>query len=584
MSTSDEKSNKLMFWSLKRRTWLMMAMLLCFIGGLVVFLYTAFIMNSAEETAKKEGTMGAQNAMTNIQIALDSYNDMSRLIMMNPDVITYMSTKTYENDLDSSAARRGIYSVTNIYTFVDSVYLIRNDGSSVNIGQGITYISRDYMLDPEWYSPVANALGGNVIMINGGGAVYKKGGASLISMVRDVYDMDTQRVLGTLIINMSTDVFADCISKSTVDSSHIAIWDEHGNILFGNPDYAEYYLPGMEEGQTTSTTIRRDGKQYALTRNTSEGMPIQIVSLTAVSMTDVMPEGATAITILLIAAFILSVFISGIFITVNIASPIERLTIAIEQTKKSGWLEKLNVKLPNHEIRRLADSYNSVIEHLNDVFTKLIENEKNVQKAELRILHEQIKPHFLYNSLETISYMSVQSNAPQVHDALETLGSFYRNFLSKGDREIPLRKEIAITKDYLSLQKLRYAEVFDDIYDLDESVLDIRVPKLILQPLVENSIYHGVRLKGEKGIIKITVKGEEDGVHIIVYDSGVGMSQKQIDSVLLLAQEKDENSSFGLRGTIERIRYYGNGGDAVTITSEEGEYTKVEIVLPRSIT
>lgn len=199
------------------------------------------------------------------------------------------------------------------------------------------------------------------------------------------------------------------------------------------------------------------------------------------------------------------------------------------------------------------------------------------------MLQEQIKPHFLYNTLETISYMAVQENASKAHDALETLGSFYRNFLSKGDRDIPLKRELRITEDYLALQKLRYGDVFEDEYILDESTLDYMIPKLILQPLVENCIYHGVRLKGEKCVIRITTSMEEGGLHIIVYDSGVGMSAEQIKSVLE-ANEKDDNkelSGFGLRGTINRISYYYDSDNVVQISSEPGEYTQIDIYIPK---
>ncbi|HEX3077191.1 MAG TPA: ATP-binding protein, partial [Lachnospiraceae bacterium] len=172
--------------------------------------------------------------------------------------------------------------------------------------------------------------------------------------------------------------------------------------------------------------------------------------------------------------------------------------------------------------------------------------------------------------------------ASKVQSALETLGSFYRNFLSKGDREIPLHRELRITQDYLSLQKLRYGDIFEDEYILDDTTLDCMIPKLILQPLVENCIYHGVRLKGEKCVIRITTRKEEDGLRIIVYDSGIGMSDEQIKNALKACKEDDVKiqSGFGLRGTISRIRYYCNCDNVVQIRSEPGEYTEIELYIP----
>ena len=284
----------------------------------------------------------------------------------------------------------------------------------------------------------------------------------------------------------------------------------------------------------------------------------------------------------LVAVFIISIFASGVFITGNIARPIDLLAEAIISTRKKDELQEIHLSLPNNEIRNLADSYNQMIIHINQLIEEVIEKEKSVQKAEMRILQEQIKPHFLYNALSTISYMAHENGAPDVHDALETLGSFYRNFLSKGSREIPLRNEILIVKDYLILQKLRYGDdAFDVTYEIEEQVLDTMIPKLVLQPLVENSLNHGVRLKGEKGIIRIRAFGEKDTVHISVYDSGMGMTQAQIDEVLGSTKADDDpTSGFGLKGTIERIRYYFDYRAQIQIRSELDEYTEVEIIIP----
>jgi two-component system sensor histidine kinase YesM len=183
--------------------------------------------------------------------------------------------------------------------------------------------------------------------------------------------------------------------------------------------------------------------------------------------------------------------------------------------------------------------------------------------------------------------MDMDSGAENVHSALETLGSFYRNFLSKGDREVPFEKEISIIKDYLALQKLRYGDIFEDVYDIAEDTLDFVIPKLILQPIVENSIYHGIRLTGEKGIISIKSRLIDDDLHVWVKDTGVGMTKEQIDRIMSgeAGEELEPGTvpteSFGLWGTVERIRYFCGKKDIVRIESELGEYTEIEFTIPR---
>ena len=165
--------------------------------------------------------------------------------------------------------------------------------------------------------------------------------------------------------------------------------------------------------------------------------------------------------------------------------------------------------------------------------------------------------------------------------ALETMGRFYRNFLSKGDREIPLEKEITIVKDYLSLQKLRYGDILMDEYDITEEAAECIVPKLTLQPLVENCIYHGIRPKGEAGVIKISGRVEAGDLHLSVTDTGVGISKETIEKIMSSDKEASKDEvSFGLWGTIERLRYYSHRDDVFRITSEEGEYTCIELIIP----
>ncbi|GAE90257.1 sensor histidine kinase [Acetivibrio straminisolvens] len=125
---------------------------------------------------------------------------------------------------------------------------------------------------------------------------------------------------------------------------------------------------------------------------------------------------------------------------------------------------------------------NSRLVEINQIMSELLEKEKAMRKAEMEVLQEQINPHFLYNTLGFIADLALEISADEIYDVVETLGNFYRKFLSKGSREITIREEVAIVQDYLKLQKLRYHDVFEDEYELQEDLLDFKVPKLILQP------------------------------------------------------------------------------------------------------
>lgn len=559
--------------SLQQKALLMLIILLLFFSMMFMITSSIIIKKTEDDFKARTSETAVNNVVSTIRASLVNYNYLTRLIMLNGRVVSYLKAKEPDRE-KSNDAKEGINEIQRLYSYIDSVYIFRNDGKNVSTGIG------EYTVDiKSERSNILEARGAVVISINGNGTISKKRSKPLLTMSRAIYDINSQKLLGMLMMNISGDVFDDALALQ--NPSGMCILDRNGTLLCGNEEISALYDRDYESNSIVYKSIRLGGERKTLTGKLA--IKPLVVLCASGKGAEPLPRDTLHALMITLTAFILSAFVCAWFITVNIARPIRNLSGAMERTRSSGWLKKIDTEMPNNEIGRLAESYNSMIEYLNELFNRLLENEKNVQKAEIRVLQEQIKPHFLYNTLETISYMAVQEKASKAHDALETLGSFYRNFLSKGDREIPLKRELRITQDYLSLQKLRYGDIFEDEYILDDSTLDYMIPKLILQPLVENCIYHGVRLKGEKCVIRITTCMEEGGLHIIVYDSGVGMSDEQIKNVLEASKKDDIKglSGFGLRGTISRIRYYYDYDNVVQIRSEPGEYTEIEIYIPK---
>lgn len=551
----------------------------------IAFAMASLAMNqrNMEDMEIRETETTLNGVISGIQGNMETYMDISRLVMLNDQAIKYLRAPKADLGITNDA-RLGIMNVLNACRNVDSVFIFRNDGSYMNTCRGEYVLDFPKMDKKEWRDAINNKRGSAVLSLNGNGAVFKKKGPAIITISRAVYDILSQKQTGIMLMNISLDMLDRVVSAQ--DNNNVCILDTEGNYLAGDKELIKYYRFDYISYSIVHRQVSTPKGNIMVSGCCLDNMPIVIIC-TADAQEYEFPTSSKIILLILLLAFLVSVVAASTFIYFSVTKPIVSLTAAMEKTKESGWLETIETKgLPENEIGTLAESYNSVIEHLNDVFDKLIDKEKVAQRAEMRVLHEQIKPHFLYNSLETISFLALDAGAEKVHSALETLGSFYRNFLSKGDRIISLRREITIIKDYLSLQKLRYGDVIVDEYDIDEKSLDFKIPKLLLQPLVENSIYHGVRLKGEEGIIRISSRIEDDGLHIKVYDTGVGMSNEMIEQMLNpdssqeLNPDEELNKSFGLRGTIERIRYYCDNKDAVSIRSEEGEFTEVEIVIP----
>ena len=242
---------------------------------------------------------------------------------------------------------------------------------------------------------------------------------------------------------------------------------------------------------------------------------------------------------------------------------------------KDGFLYRVSMDSGIEEINILKDSYNDMLIEINRLLDEVVEKERGVQQAKFEVILEQINPHFLYNTLETIGYLALDRTGEDVYDAIVSLGDFYRSFLNNGDEMIAVQKEVDMVRNYLKLQRLRYDDIFEEQYEIDSSVLDYKIPKLLLQPLVENALYHGIRMKGEKGIIKISAYKENGVLVIAVYDNGVGMKKEKIEEVL-----REEKEGFGLKKTLQRVSYIYNKEKPYRIESKIGHYCKIELLIP----
>ena len=511
---------------------------------------------------------------------IQRYRELSRLVMIDDRLVKFLRAKTEDVSPGLiNTARYGVLGVLNVTTMVDSVFVFRNDGQYMATNRGKYMLNYIRMDDDEWKNKIIEKKGRAFVTLNGDGAIYKTNLSPIITISRAINDVVSQERTGILLMNISSVLLEQKVYA--LNTKDIIIVGTDGTFLAGNENLVGYFDENLIAPDFVHIEKFIDNEDIMISGMQVPDMPIVVMAVTNIHKGMVSTE-TIGVLIFLMLVFIAGVFFVGAYITKNITSPVFDLVKDMEKNREEGTLKKIDTNINVNELILIEDSYNNMVDHVNVLFDRLIEKEQTIQKAELRVLQEQIKPHFLYNSLETIGFLAIDAGADKVHSALETLGSFYRNFLSKGDREIPLKREITIIKDYLSLQKLRYGDILNDEYEIAPDTEKCLIPKLILQPLVENSIYHGIRMKGEQGTIKISSFLENDDLHILVRDTGIGMTQEQINKVL--SKEKNEgteefNESFGLWGTIERIRCYCDKDDVVRIRSEIGEYTEIEFIL-----
>lgn len=552
---------------------------------IISFLVSIYIITERErkEYEIREAENTIKTLSSNINSELESYMELSRLIMMEDRLVKFLRADGTSVDIGMiNDARYGIMDILNVTGGVDSVIVIRDDLIMARTNRFTYKFDYNKLSSDEWKQDILDKKGKAVISLNSNGIATKQDGKPVVTIGRTVYDNVNQKKRGVMLMNISANVLDIMLNELRYDN--ICILGEDGSYLAGNRSLLKYYDSTFDRSTVFHEDIKENREKIMISGAKVENTPIIILRVSNFG-TQGIPYSILFMLCVLLLIYLVGMTYLGGFVTRNITDPVSQLSESMERNKASGELKPIETHIPDGELNELKNDYNSLIGHVNELIETLLEQEKTLQKAEMRVLQEQIKPHFLYNSIETIGFLALDAGADNVHDALETLGSFYRNFLSKGGREIPLSREISIVKDYLSLQELRYGDIIKAEYDISPETERVVVPKLILQPLVENSIYHGIRLKGEKGLIKISSFMEDKMLHLVVRDTGVGMTEEEIESIFAPSDDNAENlmnQSFGLKGTIERLRIYNNSEDVVRIRSEVGEYTEIEFIIKDS--
>lgn len=280
-------------------------------------------------------------------------------------------------------------------------------------------------------------------------------------------------------------------------------------------------------------------------------------------------------------ALLVLVAVIATLIAKGILKPINRLYHATMKVAEGDFSARANVETQD-EIRVLANSFNNMAENMQTLIDKIKEDEGKMRRADLRLLQEQINPHFLYNTLDTIVWLIEGNDPDRAVEMLVTLSAFFRLVLSKGKEFISIRDEEQHIKSYLEIQAMRYHDIMEYDIQIDKVLYDYQILKLTLQPLVENALYHGLKYKRAKGYIHVT--GEKDGekIKLVVRDSGVGMEQEELEELRREIERpcQETEKGFGLANVNERIHMYFGQEYGIQVQSEKGKGTIVEVVIP----
>ncbi|MEG1934788.1 MAG: sensor histidine kinase [Rikenellaceae bacterium] len=246
----------------------------------------------------------------------------------------------------------------------------------------------------------------------------------------------------------------------------------------------------------------------------------------------------------------------------NFMRPLATLCNSMGRVARGDMRVRMDVnEYRDDEFREMSGSFNKMVRDVEHLMERIRDEQNQMRQIELNALQSQIKPHFLYNTLECIHWQALMEGDKNVSKLIKALANFYRLCLSKGQDLVSLRQEIAHVESYLVIQNMRYSDIVACTIDVPESLLDVAIPKMTLQPLVENAIYHGIRIKeGRHGNVSITAHRQNSSVLVAIEDDGVGMSAQQVDNLNATLSVFDEKFGYGVRNVNRRIEIlFGEG-------------------------
>lgn len=410
-----------------------------------------------------------------------------------------------------------------------------------------------------------------------------------------------------VVINFSEAYIQKYLKENYSSFDYLYILDNNGNKIVGStPDLADQTNKIIEElrssgDQTVHRTISYDENTYL---GTFSQMPTSRWMICALRSEKSLLKNMGVLQKFIITMSLIIIIISimiMILLSYSITNPLQKLVQSMNQVKRGDFhvhyqykgkdevgnlVDNFNIMV--HEINRLIKRLNIHIDALEKEKIKVKEIQEQKRVAELKALQSQINPHFLYNTLNTITWEAASAGITTVSDISNALGKFFRIGLSDGKEIITFGEELEHVSSYLKIQKIRYKTKLNYKIDVDDSLYLVPVIKLIIQPLVENAIYHGIKENLEGGIITVSAQGRlnllgNQVLIITVEDDGVGIIPEKLEEIneTLMNGEIKEEIGYGIYNVNERVRLYFGEEYGLSLESRWGYWTKSILVIPK---
>jgi len=549
--------------------------------SLVGYILYSLFFNTLKEYQVNYSIELANKTQYNLEFFLSSVNNTAALLSNNKNIIEELSMG---NGLNKDEVNTFLENTASAHAYLKGIYIIGQNGN--------VYIS-----DPRVKEEDLVLSFEELIASNAGDEIYKDSytykyhssyNARTLTYTKHIYDYKNNVDYGLLIIAINYDFLREVISTASVTlTNKMLVVDPEGETLFTFPfnsylDEVIFKHPEVLSQGTLRFTDKVFGEESIIVSDTVKYSNWKIISIHPLNniLADIQKLLFEMLKMMALF-FIVIAFLAYIF-SYNITKPIITLSNSVKQVEKGDLSVNVDIKNKD-EIGELTAAFNKMVKRIDQLIKRTIENEKQKAEMDFKILQAQINPHFLYNTLDSIRWMATLQNAPIVSTMVSSIINLLKYNFSRKDSLVSLSEEIDSVKNYMSIQKYKYGDMFDIVYNIPDEILEYKTMKFILQPIVENAIFHGFENIEHIGIIEISACIEEDFLYITVSDNGIGMTEEEQQNVVNRKPSNKQYLEIGIKNVDDRIKFYCGEETGLTLSSTKNVGTTVTFKLPVNI-
>ncbi|NOU90169.1 HAMP domain-containing protein [Paenibacillus sp. LMG 31460] len=529
-------------------------------------------------------------ASANIDSYINYMDNISRMVLSSYDIKEYLLKQVYLGAIGKEDLKQKISfqlnTVLNTRKDISSILIFGINGEIIPYNEKIKLNPQVDLAEQSWYKNAIEAKGKVVISSSHIQNMILNDYNSVISLSRELSSDVGDEKLGVLLVDLNYSVITDICNKIKLGNrGYVFIVDAQGNIVYhpkqqmiNNDQKMELISEVMRTpGSSFVTSEGKNSRMYTIKTSQSTGW--KIVGVTYVDELVSNKDELQTYTFFGGIGFLIIAVLLSIILSLRISRPIKHLESSMKEVEKGNFDIQVDIQSSN-EIGHLSNRFNRMTTEIKELMLQNVKEQELKRKSELQVLQAQINPHFLYNTLDSIIWMAETGKSKEVILMTASLAKLFRLSISKGQEFISIFNEIEHIKNYLTIQKMRYKSKLDFEINVDKNILSYKMIKIILQPLVENAIYHGIRNNAGKGNIQITGMRKGDRILLQVIDNGIGMSLEEIHNMYQKDRTSAKGSGIGVQNVDQRIKLHFGDQYGLHFESELGRGTTVNVWLP----